>query len=204
MFSVDRKRRERIKAKRALRPPEQASSELLALKASELDSHVSAAPGRTARQRRRKLHKEARLTATETNVAEAPNWVASMISDGLVLKPRRLRERRAIRQRERGRREGLDRPETRVRPMGVIWISWRWLSGIISLFLMVILYILLGTDTFAIEEIAVGGERYVAPEWVFESTGVAGSNLFLVDGRDIKAQCTSIRQLAAQRGLGHY
>ncbi|PJF44176.1 MAG: hypothetical protein CUN55_05340 [Phototrophicales bacterium] len=188
MFSVDRKRRERIKAKRAIRQQDQDASEMQMKKMTASEGHVKPASGRTARQRRRKLRKEARESAAQTKPVESASWLATVLSDNLVLKPRRLRERRAIRQRERERRKGLDKPETRVRPMGVIWISWRWLSGTISLFLSVVLYILLATDTFVINEIAVGGERYVSPEWVFEATGVAGRNLFLLDAKDIEAR----------------
>lgn len=188
MFSVDRKRRERLKAKRAAREETQSSAEYLDNKAVTADSHVRVAPGRTARQRRRKIQKDARLSSRDEVMIEQPNWVATMLNDGLVLKPQRLRERRAERQRDRERREGLARPENRVRPIGVIWISWRWLSGTISVFLLFILYVMLGSDTFVIEEIAVGGERYIAPESIFESTDVAGSNLFLIDARDIETR----------------
>jgi cell division septal protein FtsQ len=205
MTSVGKRRRERIRAKREARetgadtpiaPPPDA-------KRPPTDSHVRAAPGRQARQRRRQLRGREggmisiwrhnpltsgsrRLLAFWTNRADA-------------LRPPSLRRRRTLRRQERERRDGLAKPETRVRPRGVVWISWRWLSGSISVFLVVILYALTMTDLFIVDTIAVGGERYLSPEQVFEATDIANHNLFWLDSQEIEARLESNPSIAEAR-----
>lgn len=197
MFNTDRKRRERIRSKREQAsqentPTTQNASPTSVLSAANPatadDGHVRAAPGRTARKRRRTLRKEARSTATTTvsSEAEKPNWLQHALTDRLSNKPRTLREKRLHRQAES--RRDTKRPEARVRPIGVVWISWRWLSGSLSLFLLVILYAMLGSQAFVVNTIAVGGERYVSPEWVFNTTKIAGNNLFTVDAADVESR----------------
>ncbi|MCB9437170.1 MAG: FtsQ-type POTRA domain-containing protein [Anaerolineales bacterium] len=172
MSSVGKRRRERIQAKRI------ADKE-------NAEGHVSKAPGRLARVSRRKAMRDARQTDTGDIRAELPVF----IPDGDLTKPElSLRQRRLLRRRVKERQDGLDRPDERVRPIGVIWISWRWLSGSISLFLIILLYFMLGSDAFIIDTIAVGGERYLTPEQVFEATGAADRNLFKLDARSIEAR----------------
>lgn len=207
MFETGRKRKERIRAKREahlsqeeeLNDPDATLTRRPDLKhPKDHDGHVKAARGRTARQRRRKLRKDGRATAVATpeDEAEASNWLHFFTTDGFSLKPSTLRARRQDRHKDRARRSGYDRPEARVRPIGVVWVSWRWLSGSISLFLAVILYAMLGSNIFVVESISVGGERYVSPEWVFETTNVAGRNLFHLDAQDIEARLESSPSIA--------
>lgn len=175
MSSVGKRRRERIRAK------QQADPEYA-------DSHVSKAPGRLARVSRRKARREARQTDTGDISAELPAFIPDVDMSQPELS---LRQRRSLRRRLKERQQGLDRPEERVRPIGVIWISWRWLSGSISLFLIILLYFMLGSNVFIVDTIAVGGERYLTPEQVFEATGVADHNLFKLDARSIEKRLES-------------
>lgn len=194
MSNTDRKRRERIRRKQEARSSASTPASEISLSSRSgdvaTDMHVRAAPGRTARQRRRKLQKEARNATPVVNVdqTEPSNWMQHALAERLNLKPGNLREKRASRQRERDRRERLDRPEARVRPIGVVHVSWRWLSGSLSLFLVVILYAMLGSNAFVIDTISVGGERYISPELIFQSSDVAGKNLFTLDAESIEAQ----------------
>lgn len=203
MFNTDRKRRERIRLKRQ-QAAEQATDDqnntsLLpasTAKSATDDSHVRAAPGRSARKRRRKLRKAARNAqpTLAVDATEPSNWLRHALAERLNLKPKTLRQKRNLRQQEARRDE--KRPEARVRPMGVVWISWRWLSGSLSLFLLVVLYAMLGSQAFTVNTIAVGGERYVSPEWVFESTDLAGKNLFMIDANDIESRLESNPSIA--------
>src|SRR5690606_17498483 len=94
------------------------------------------------------------------------------------------------RRRQKLRRAGQDphRPEARVRPMGVVWISWRWLSGTLIILLAIVLYVMLFSDIFVIDSMAVGGVRYLSREQIFEASGLANKHLFWVDPRKIEAQ----------------
>ena len=151
------------------------------------EKHVVPADGRRARQKRGEKRREARqTTSVPTEVEAAP------LPDRKPVKPAKksLRERRQERRRRRLRREGIDpdRPESRVRPMGVVWISWRWLSGSLTVMLLVVLYMLLATDLFYIESMAVGGERYLTREQIFQASGVANKHLFWVDPAEVEAK----------------
>jgi hypothetical protein len=203
MFNTDRKRRERLRLKREQSPqtpPQTESPQRTPLASSTQvnadDRHVRAAPGRSARKRRRKLRKEARNVTSSVSIdeTEPSNWLSHALAERLNLKPRNLREKRQLRQQEA--RRDLKKPDARVRPMGVVWISWRWLSGSLSLFLAVVLYAMLGSQAFTVNTIAVGGERYVSPEWVFESTDLAGKNLFTVNADTIEARLESNPSIA--------
>lgn len=190
MSSVDKRRRERIRAKKQASLEGGMENQAPAPKSvlrQGLDGHVVAAPGRNARiQRHLQRPKRQDVNGEEVVHRQSIGW--SMVRDAaLAVRPLSLRRRRAERHRERERREGkIERPEARVRPRGVIWISWRWLSATISVFLIVILYVMLSSPIFFVDTIAVGGERYLSPEQVFEAANIANKNLFWMDVEDIE------------------
>jgi hypothetical protein len=213
--SVDKRRRERIRAKRALREGEERSeldesggpgnlSGARSKPLLQVDGHVQAAPGRQARRRRLSIRREARDKARQARTAakqadesgaDQPSFMLLGGSAAQAVSPKRpsLGQRRAGRRRERLRREGQapHRPEERVRPLGVVWISWRWLSGGLTIALLVVLYAMLGTDVFIVDSVAVGGERYLTAEQVFEAADVANRHLFWIDPAAVEARLES-------------
>ncbi|NDJ85745.1 MAG: FtsQ-type POTRA domain-containing protein [Chloroflexi bacterium] len=201
MFSVDRKRRARLQAKRAAREGSSLNTEAPPTPKDKdvapPDGHVKAAVGRRARLHRRLARRRMRQN-TPASKERSANWflIWQPGADGARRLP--LRRRRKERRLERERREGLSRPEDRVRPRGVVWVSWRWLSGTISASLAIILYIMLSpqTELFAVKTIAVGGERYLTAEQVFEATEIARQNLFQLDSRAIEAKLESNPSIA--------
>lgn len=202
MSSVGKRRRERIRAKKALR--EEAEAEEFSPEAlehqhrtytkdlSDTDGHVSEAPGRSARRQRKDVRRKAR-TKDDSGPSPQRSWLSFWTNAGAAIAASRpsLGRRRAKRRREKLRRDHLDRPAERVRERGVVYISWRWLSGAISIFLLVILYIMLATDIFIVDTIAVGQQRYLSPEQVFEAAGIANSHLFWIDPREVAVELES-------------
>lgn len=215
MTSVDKRRRERIRNKQAARHIASAHSPLddmieveeegvaRPLRASApADGHVLKAPGRNARRRRLESRREARLQGQNThssiraaNEAGPPQPSRMFFSVGAkaAAKPASLSKRRSARQRLNLRRQGVDptRPEARVRPQGVVWVSWRWFSGALTLSLVFVLYAMLGTNVFIVDSVAVGGEKYLTAEQIFEAAGVANKHLFWVDPLDIEERLES-------------
>ncbi len=199
MSSVGKRRRERIRAKRAARQQaaqvgeQQATAEKDQPKTPfKGDGHVAAAPGRGARKIRRTARRRSRSQAESSQQTNsAPRRLKFWRMGSVSIRRRSLRQRRDDRRRERDRRERADQPETRVRPRGVVWISWRWLSGIITIFLLIILYIMVATPVFVVDSIvvgAVGEKQYLTPEEVFEVSKIANYNLFWLDVEDIEAE----------------
>lgn len=146
---------------------------------------MSPASGRRARSRRKEVRRQnERLEDATVDVTPLP--------DRKPPRPKRksLRERRAERRRLRLRQEGRDpdRPESRVRPMGVVWVSWRWLSAALTIMLSIVLYVLLATDLFIVDSMAVGGERYLTREQIFQASGLANIHLFWVDPDAVEAK----------------
>jgi hypothetical protein len=199
MFSTGKRRRERIRAKQAAREANAVAIETIEIGTPRPrpnnDRHVTAMPGKKARiLRRSQRHRHSADSANE-NVRNNVGWLMWR-GAAIAVKPLTLRHRRAQRRRERERREGLDRPEVRVKPRGVIWISWRWLSALISLFLIIMIYVMLASPIFFVDSIAVGGERYLTPEQVFEAADIANRNLFWLDAADIEARLESNPSIA--------
>jgi cell division septal protein FtsQ len=191
--SVSKRRRERLRAKRknaqaqALTPPRDkpARQGVFGLRGrSESDTHVAPAGGRQAKRRRQELHREADKTESVGTASPLPDPSVPRI------RAKSLREKRAERRQWRLRREGTDpnRPEVRVRPLGVVWVSWRWLSGALSIILLAILYMMWFTDIFIIDSMAIGGERYITREQIFQASNVANKRIFEVDPRDVEAR----------------
>lgn len=202
MSSVGKRRRERIRAKKALR--EQSQSDFISEETvddkpatynkslTETDHHVSAAPGRGARRLRKDAKRRARTKDNNTGNVR-PAWLTFWTNASAAIAAKRpsLGNRRADRRREKMRREQLDRPSERVRIRGVVYVSWRWLSAAITIFLLVILYVMLATDIFIVDTIAVGQQRYLSPEQVFEAAGIANTHLFWIDPQEVEAELES-------------
>lgn len=199
MSSVDKRRRERIRAKQAAREGTASFDELAEPKAisrSVPDGHVSATPGRKARLLRRSQRPRRDSSLNAETIERSSIGTLMWRGAALASRPLTLRRRRTERRRERDRREGSDRPETRVRPRGVVWISWRWLSAAISVFLIVILYVMLSSPIFFVDTIAVGGERYLTPEQIFDAADIANKNLYWINARDIEQRLESNSSIA--------
>ena len=197
MSSVSKRRRERLRAKKERLQQqgnlENASAE--SLDSDELrrrrklpDGHVAPAEGRWAKKRRKTLRQE----AEDYDEEEITGTATPLPSREKPKRPKRksLRQRRRERQQERLRRQGLDpqRPEERVRPMGVVWISWRWFSGALSIVLLVIIFVMLYSDVFIIDSIAVGGQSYIPKEEIFKDSGLVNKHLFWVDPQEVEAR----------------
>jgi cell division septal protein FtsQ len=193
--SVDKRRRERLRAKRELaeqQPESDDSFDEMLLAEAYSDTRptptkrVKPADGRQARLRRKKVSQEAKVEIVSENAIPL-----SPIPDRAAPKPKNpsLRERRAERHENRLRKEGVKphRPETRVRPKGVVWISWRWFSAGLIVILLVTLYAMLFSDLFYIDSMAVGGVRYLTREQIFESSGLANKHLFWVKPDEVEA-----------------
>ncbi len=194
MTSVDKRRRERIRAKREAR--QQAKAETT--REWENDGHVAEAPGRQARVRRRRAQKQRPRSVErldDDTIQQRYGWLA-YLRDQTIRRP-------SLRQRRAARRHEDHRPEERVRLRGMVWVSWRWLSTIISAFLIAIIYILWNSSIFKVNAISVGGNNYLEPEEVFEATNIANERVFKLDARDIEAHLETNPSIAdAQVRIG--
>ncbi len=81
-----------------------------------------------------------------------------------------------------------------------VFISWRWLSAIIVVVLLVVLYIFLSQDAFYIHSIYVGYSgttQYLTPPEIFERSGLANVHLFWVDAGDVERKLEQDPQVAS-------
>ena len=196
MSSVSKRRRDRLRAKKE-RLHQERNLDNISADSSDSDEprrrrktpdgHVAPATGRQAKKRRKNLHKEA--PEYDEEVASPATPLPSREKPKST-KRKSLRQRRRERQQERMRREGLDpqRPEERVRPLGVVWISWRWFSGALSIVLVVVMFVVMYTDVFIIDSIAVGGQSYIPREEIFKDSGLVNKHLFWVDPQEVEAR----------------
>lgn len=196
MFSVDKRRRERIRAKRQAR--QEQETEETADRPWQEEGHVAAAPGRQARVRRRRARRQRPREndhLDDNTIQERYRWLA-FLRDQTIKRP-------SLRQRRAARRHEDHAPEERVRPRGMVWVSWRWLSTTISAFLIAILYLLWNNPSFRVDAISVGGERYLTPEQVFEATDIANQRIFELDAQKIETHLESNPSIAdAQVRIG--
>lgn len=147
----------------------------------ERQGHVSPTPGKNARRMR--------AAQTRPRSKSAP-------ADPLVrMTPRAdtLGARRAARRQDRDDTP----PAERVRPRGVIWLNWRWVSGGISVSLMILLYGLLMSDAFYVSSVAVGGVNYLTREEVFRFSRASQVHLFWLDEDEIKENLESEANIAS-------
>lgn len=81
-----------------------------------------------------------------------------------------------------------------------IFISWRWLSAIIVVALLIVLYIFLSQDAFYIHSIYVGYSgttQYLTPPEIFERSGLANVHLFWVDAAEVERKLEQDPQVAS-------
>jgi len=170
MHPIDRQRRERIKRKRAE------------------NQHVVPAPGREAREARREATKGRGWFTRPPRLNIEPEVVPMEPR----LDPLALRQNARRREREMEQ----NRPASRVRPAGVIWVSWRWVSGIMSIALILVLYGLLSSDLFYVHSVAVGGVDYLTREEVFRFAGVSQKHIFWIDPDEVEKQLEANANIA--------
>jgi len=109
-------------------------------------------------------------------------------------RPETLGARRA--ERKRVRQVEANRPLDRVQPSGVIWVSWRWVSGTMTGVLILVLYGLLASDAFYVSSIAVGGANYLTNEEIFGFTDISDMHIFWVDPAEVEARLESNNNIA--------
>jgi cell division septal protein FtsQ len=100
----------------------------------------------------------------------------------------------------RERRKASTRTPSIVRPIGgtgerpvtehgtrrIGFAGWRFISGIIVLGMLVVLFLFFSTNLFYVHGIAVGGLKYMTKEEVFTLTGIANMHIFWVDPQDVR------------------
>ena len=163
-----------VKPKRSIRSREQ-----------EREDHVKPADGREARKLRRQARREARRTRSSEFVAQEKP-VQPMLPRTPVKKRRRTRDR------DREQTRGSER----VRPRGMVWMSWRWVSGTLSLSLLIVLIGLLSSSAFYVSSVSVGGVSYLTREEVFQFSDVSQKHIFWVDAEEVEARIESNNNIA--------
>lgn len=89
----------------------------------------------------------------------------------------RTRQQPAIRTRPRRRVVKVRMPWEGLVESG----NWRWVSGLLSLGLGIVLAVILTAPAFYVAQVEVGGLRTVPAEEIFAESGVAGYHIFWVD-----------------------
>lgn len=150
------------------------------------EGHVAPASGSEARQTRRESMQGAKRSSGRLRL---PMFEDSEELHTMTPRARSLSGRKKEREAER--------PQERVWPVGKIWISWRWVSGILSgaLFLLIIGF--LTVDVFYVNTIAVGGVNYLSREEVFRFAGVSRKHIFWVNEEAVEAQLESNNNIAS-------
>lgn len=152
------------------------------------DGHVRPAPGRVAKRLRKETEKEAR----ETRVIKEAQETAEKVLQRM----RPLKRRGKTRNSQQIVTEQESRSTDRVRPRGVVWLSWRWVSGTMTAVLLIVLVIMLTTDAFYVSTVAVGGVNYLSREEVFRYAGISQKHIFWVDPLEVEAQLEANNNIA--------
>ncbi|MFP4321416.1 MAG: cell division protein FtsQ/DivIB [Anaerolineales bacterium] len=156
---------------------------------TEASGHVRPAAGRRAAERRRRARRESRQLRPPINPATA----SEAAPQPMTVRPERVAQRK--RKRYTPRHEG--KPTERVRPRGVVWLSWRWVSAIISAVSLIILVLLLSSDAFYVRSVSVGGVNYLTREDVFRFSGTSQQHLFWLDANTIRRDLEQNNNIAA-------
>lgn len=149
------------------------------------DGHVAPAPGSDARQTRRESMRGAGSGRLRLPILEDSSDVSHM-------EPRA----RSLSGRRRERQSETRRPPERVWPVGKVWVSWRWVSGILSGGLLLMMIGFLTLDMFYVDSIAVGGVNYLSREEVFRFSGVSQKHIFWVSEEEVKEQLEANNNIA--------
>jgi hypothetical protein len=158
-------------------------------------THVRPAPGRTARQIRQAAASQRQSKRRfwewpRQGNADSPE-AAKPITP---MQPRSWRPRRLPR--NSPERVEEHRPLERVRPIGLVWLSWRWVSGTLTGVLLVILVGMLSSDAFYVTTVSVGGVNYLSREDVFRFAGISNEHIFWVNSQEIEARLEANNNIA--------
>ncbi len=123
---------------------------------------------------------------------DAPEWTAPDRPSASINLAERRRERRAKKLADVA--AALPAAVPRDAPRG-IYVSWRWVSAVIVIPLLVVLYVFLASDTFRIHGVYVGYTTltsYLSSAEIYGRSGVSGLRIFEVDpakvGRELEAE----------------
>jgi hypothetical protein len=112
-----------------------------------------------------------------------------------------LGERRAMRRARKRAQLASELPAAIPRDTPrLIFVSWRWLSGLLSLVLIVMLYLFMTRGEFYIHQIAVGytdSEHFLTPDEIYGLTNLANSQIFWADADAVKALLEANPQIAS-------
>jgi hypothetical protein len=108
-------------------------------------------------------------------------------------------ERRAERRQRKQRAQAHKAPPVARRRRSVVTrvFSWRAVSGLIVVGLVVVLYLFLTADAFYVTSVAIGGEKYLTREEIFRDSGIATRHLFWIDPADVEQRLEMVPNIAA-------
>ena len=72
--------------------------------------------------------------------------------------------------------------------MPQFWITWRLLSGLIAIAMVILLYVMLNGDTFRINQVNLTGGIRVPAEEVKASLNVTGDSIIFVEPEQVEEQ----------------
>jgi hypothetical protein len=75
-------------------------------------------------------------------------------------------------------------------------MSWRWVSGGLSLALIILLGAMLSSEAFYVSTVAVGGENYLTREEIYAYSKVARQHVFWIDPAQVEADLESSNNIA--------
>lgn len=156
------------------------------------ESHVAPIPGKEARRRRKQAAKEARLTRPPVS-AEGAHTTETRPLIPMTPRPSAARQRS---ERRRQSSAPTPKPAERVRPRGLIWLSWRWVSGALTAGLLLVLIGMMTSEAFYVSSVAVGGVKYLTREEVFRFSGVSQEHIFWVDPKEVEARLEANSNIA--------
>ncbi len=142
---------------------------------------VSASSERASRRRSGRVQPQRMVPRSQAEVG------------GSVSVARRRAERRARKARAQAHQP---RPRSRRANPATYLLSWRLVSGMIVAGLSVVLYMFLTMGAFYVDEVAIGGEKYMSPEEIFRFSDVAQRHIFWVDAADVEARLESVPNIA--------
>lgn len=154
----------------------------------QTDKHVAPAPGSEARQTRRESMRGAKRGSGRLHL---PTF--DVQNDLTKMEPRA----RSLSGRRKERQSETRRPPERVWPVGKIWVSWRWVSGILSGGLLLLMIGFFTLDMFYVDTIAIGGVNYLSREEVFRFSDVSQKHIFWVDEEEVEERLESNNNIAA-------
>ncbi len=155
--------------------------------------HVRSREGKRASKKRRSRRRVAPLPPDEGTSGDAVRRMRprTRATPTLGTSPRRT-SRRAR------RRAQVSRPPARARrrPNLYALLSWRAVSGVIVVGLVAVLYLFLTTDTFYVNAVAIGGEKYLSREEIFRYSDIARKHIFWIDPQDVEARLEAVPNIA--------